>query len=78
MGKIFIMEFTQAKTRLGARIKQLRKHKNLTQEELASPFNSEKSFICDIEKGRKNVTLQTLCTIAQKLEVELHDLFIWE
>ena len=65
------------KTHVGGRIKMLREKKGLSQEDLAKPFKSQRSYICDVEAGRKNVTLETLHKIAEVLGVEVSVFFVW-
>lgn len=60
---------------LGKRIKELRKLKNLTQENLAELINIETSSLSAIESGRHFPSLLTLEKIAQNLNVELKVLF---
>ena len=72
------MTLHQLQTHVGGRIKMLREKKGLSQKELANPFGSEKSYICDVEAGRKNVTLETLLKIALVLQVEVSAFFVEE
>lgn len=60
--------------RIGKRIAEIRKEKGITQQELASICNYEKSNMSRIEAGRTNMTVLTLEKIAEALDVELTDL----
>lgn len=60
---------------LGARIKELRKRKGLTQEQLAEKVDLATRYISLIEVGRSSPSLETIENIASTLEVELQDLF---
>ena len=60
---------------LGARIKELRLRKDLTQNELAMLCNFEKASMSRIESGRTNVTILTLKKISKALEVRLVEFF---
>ena len=60
---------------LGARIKELRLQKDLTQNELAMLCNFEKASMSRIESGRTNVTILTLKKISKALEIRLMDFF---
>jgi transcriptional regulator with XRE-family HTH domain len=61
--------------RIGARIRELRREAGLTLEKLA--YESEvgsKGYMSDVEKGLARPTVETLATIAERLEVKLLDL----
>lgn len=66
------------KKKLGLKIKELRKRKGLTQEQLAELIDMEQNSISVIESGRKFPTLGTLEKIAQILEVNLSDFFNYD
>jgi transcriptional regulator with XRE-family HTH domain len=53
---------------LGARIRELRLEKGLSQEKLADACGLHRSHMGEIERGNVNVTLSTLLAIAQKLQ----------
>lgn len=61
---------------IGSRIKQKREEKGITQQELASLCNFEKSNMSRIESGGTNMTVHTLHKIATALEVNLADLMV--
>lgn len=60
---------------IGQNVTRLRKKKGLTTIELADLCDMEKSNLIPIEKGRINVTANTLLKIAQALGVEVKELF---
>lgn len=60
---------------LGKRIKEIRKLKNYTQEELAEMIDLETSSLSGIESGRFFPSLHVLDKLAQTLEVELVEFF---
>lgn len=66
------------KKKLGLKIKELRKRKGLTQEQLAELIDMEQNSISVIESGRNFPTLGTLEKIAQILEVNLSDFFNYD
>ena len=59
---------------LGKRIKEIRKLKNYTQEELAEIVNLETSSLSGIESGRFFPSLHVLDKLSQALNVELVEL----
>jgi len=61
-------EFLQ---RLGQRIKELRRARNLSQEQLAEATELVQHYISQIEQGERNVSVVTLRLLAQALGVTL-------
>ena len=53
---------------LGERIREMRKKKGWSQEELADICGLHRSHMGEIERGRANITLATLVIITQKLQ----------
>lgn len=64
--------------RIGARIRELRLSKKISQVELAYQCGFDKSNMHRIEKGGNNLTVKTLLTISEILEVSIHDLLPME
>ena len=60
---------------LGLKIKELRKQKKLTQEQLAEKLNLDIGYISKLEVGRNFPTIGTLEKIAKVLQVELCEFF---
>ena len=56
---------------LGARIRELREERNISQQDLAAMCNFEKSNMARIESGRTNPTFFTLVKISVALKVSL-------
>lgn len=63
---------------LGLRIKEIRKRKNLSQEELAEKVNLEPTSISNIETGRNYPSFQNLEKIIDVLGVTFNDIFYFE
>lgn len=63
------------KAQLGARIKELRKAKNITQEELVEVIGSDTNNLSRIENGKKFMSADKLAKIAGALNVEVKELF---
>ena len=68
------MDKQQLQTKIGQKVRQLRIEKNLSQIELASACNFEKSNLSRLEAGNTCPNIFTLYKIAQNLEVSLSDL----
>lgn len=69
------MNEEKLKIRLGKRIKELREQKELTQLDIASSCDFEKTSISRIEAGRTNPTVTTLYKISIALDIQLKELF---
>ena len=65
----------RAVDQLGMRIKFLRKERNWSQEDLALEANVNKNYICDLENGRRNPSLEILEKIAVAFGISLSELF---
>lgn len=57
--------------KLGKRIKALREMKGISQQELASICDFEKSNMSRLEAGRTNPTVVTLLKISEALSIDL-------
>jgi len=60
---------------LGARIKELRLKKNISQKDLAMECNFEKASMSRIESGKTNITVLTLYKIISALNADVKDFF---
>lgn len=60
---------------LGMRIAYLRKQKKWTQEDLAFYSQVNKNYICDLENGKRNPTVEVLFKIASALHISMEFLF---
>jgi len=54
---------------IGKNIRHIRKQKKLTQEELAEQSGLQYTFLAGIERGERNITIQTLEKIIAGLQV---------
>lgn len=61
-------------SRFGLRLRELRRSRNLTQLQMAIDFGIDRSFISDVERGRKSISLTFLEVIALGMRVELSEL----
>ena len=61
--------------RLGAIVRACRHKLGITQEELAWRANLHRTYIADIERGARNVTLRSVATVAKALEITIGHLF---
>ncbi len=63
------------KSLLGKRIRDLRKQRGLSQEELGWKSELHFTYIGAVERGEKNCTVTTLEKIARGLEISIKDFF---
>ena len=61
-------------SRFGERLRELRKLRGWTQVRLAEELGIDRSYISDMENGKKNVCLPTMEVIAQGFEISLAQL----
>lgn len=61
--------------KFGERVREIRKEKELSQEELAYKANLHRTYIGMIERAEKNITLVNIEKIACALEITIKDLF---
>jgi transcriptional regulator with XRE-family HTH domain len=60
--------------RVGAKIAEIRKAKGMSQLDVCSKLNFEKTYLSAIENGRQNITLLTCKQIAEALDVDIREL----
>ena len=63
------------KTKVGKRISQLRKAKDLSQEKFSYEADMERTYLTHIENGRKNISLSTLDKIINALGTTPREFF---
>jgi transcriptional regulator with XRE-family HTH domain len=70
---------TEVFLQFGSRIRELRKRKHWTQEDLAFNTGLHRTYIGAVERGERNISLKNIVKIATTLEVDIVDLFTnWE
>lgn len=63
------------KSRIGQRIKELRKGLELSQESLAYKAEVDRTYVTDVENGRRNVSVKILERLVKALEVSFAEFF---
>lgn len=63
------------KNKVGQRIKALRKELELSQEALALKAEVDRTYVTDVENGRRNVSLVILERLIKALEVSITEFF---
>ena len=69
------MQVSKIRTSFASALKQWRSQRGLSQEELAERANLHRTYISDIERGARNVSLESINKLAGALEVSLPRLF---
>jgi len=70
-----MIEESSLLVKIGSRIKQLRKEKEVRQVDLAFNIDMDDGSLRRIERGQANLTVKTLEKIARGLDVPMKDLF---
>lgn len=63
------------KEKFGAKVKQLREERNFSIEHLADVSNVDRNYISDIEKGKRNVSIEIIEKLSKGLKVKIQELF---
>ncbi|MFH6972253.1 helix-turn-helix domain-containing protein [Flavobacterium petrolei] len=66
------------KEKFGHKIKQLREQKGYSIEYFANIANIDRTYISDIEKGKRNVSLLIIEKLSKALEINIQELFNYE
>jgi transcriptional regulator with XRE-family HTH domain len=65
---------TDIRVRLGNRIRALRRKRSWTQIEMAEMLGIDRSYLFEIENGKKDPSLRVLKTLADGLHISLSQL----
>jgi transcriptional regulator with XRE-family HTH domain len=60
--------------KVGKKVRKIRKQKNLSQEELAFRSGLHRTYISDIERGGRNVSIKNIEKIARALGIKPSEL----
>jgi len=63
------------KSKIGSRIKELRKVNGMSQKDLAYSSDLDRSYIASVENGQRNISIVNIEKIAIALEISLKDFF---
>ncbi|HZS01904.1 MAG TPA: helix-turn-helix transcriptional regulator [Chloroflexota bacterium] len=61
--------------RFGRAVRRRRRELGLSQEDLALAAGLHRTYISDVERGARNVSLENIAKIARSLQLSLPDLF---
>ena len=65
------------RTQLGQRIRQLRRARGWTQQELAEEAELDYKYLGAVERGERNITIDNVQKIAAGLGLDAHQLFLF-
>ncbi|CAD0001625.1 helix-turn-helix domain-containing protein [Flavobacterium salmonis] len=71
----YIYPLMELKEKFGNKIKALREKREYSIEYLANIANIDRTYISDIEKGKRNVSLLIIEKLSKALEVNIQELF---
>ena len=63
--------------KFGNNIRKYRKSKGYSQEKLAELSGLHRTYISDIERGSRSISLNNIERLANALEIEIYKLFIF-
>ncbi len=63
------------KNKVGQRIKELRKRIGYSQERLANEAEVDRTYVTDVENGRRNISVEVLERLIGALEVTISEFF---
>ena len=63
------------KLKVGQRIRELRKELDLSQESLAYKAEVDRTYMTDVENGRRNISIEILEKIIVALEISFAEFF---
>lgn len=66
---------TEISLKVGKQVRSVRLSQGLSQEKLAFKCRLHRTYISDIERGTRNVSLANLEKIARALGIKIQDLF---
>lgn len=58
----------------GIRVRQLREQKGISQEQLGYDTGLHRTYVGQIERAEKNITLRNIAKIAKELDVNISEL----
>jgi len=63
------------KVKVGERIRELRKEIGISQEALANKAEIDRTYVTDVENGRRNISIENLDKLVNALDVQFKDFF---
>jgi transcriptional regulator with XRE-family HTH domain len=63
------------KVNVGLRIRELRNKIGISQEALANKAEIDRTYVTDVENGRRNISIENLEKLVNALEIQFKDFF---
>lgn len=63
------------RARIGIRVKELRDARKMSQDSLAYSINMSRSYLAEVETGKRNISVQNIVRIAEGLGVTVKEFF---
>lgn len=63
------------RARIGIRVKELRDAQKMSQDSLAYSINMSRSYLAEVETGKRNISIQNIVRIAEGLKVTVKEFF---
>jgi len=63
------------KLKVGQRIKELRNEIGISQEALANKADIDRTYVTDVENGRRNISIENLEKLVDALQIPFKDFF---
>ena len=60
---------------VGQRIRELRNELGISQEALANKAEIDRTYVTDVENGRRNISIENLAKLITALETQFKDFF---
>ena len=71
----FKSQLMDIKEKVGIALREVREKKRISQQELAVRSTVDRTFISHIEKGRRNVSIETLAKLLDGMNMSFKDFF---
>ncbi|WP_235832042.1 helix-turn-helix domain-containing protein [Flavobacterium ranwuense] len=75
VGVKLILSNMEIKEKFGQKVKELREQKGFSIEQLANISNVDRNYISDIEKGKRNVSIEIMEKIILALDTDFIEFF---
>lgn len=72
---MFDLSRMDIKVKIGHRIKELRKNIGISQEALAYQAEVDRTYVTDVENGRRNVSVEILERLIKALNISIAEFF---
>lgn len=72
------MSVADIKSRFGSAVRKQRKNLGISQEELAGRAGLHRTYVADIERGARNISLASIEKVAVALGTPIATLFMWD